>query len=54
MTRMEFQYPRYVRTWEYIQINTTTGRNRPFPVYLTYFSETLFGRRAVINAKLIT
>jgi len=52
--RMVFQYPKYVRTWEYIQINTTTGRNRPFPVYLMYFPETLFGRSAVINAKLIT
>ena len=53
-SRMESQYPRYVRTWEYIQINTTTGRNRPFPVYLMFFPETLFGRSAVINAKLIT
>jgi len=26
-SRMEFQYPRYVRTWEYIQINTMTGKN---------------------------
>ena len=52
--RMVFQYPKYVRTWEYIQINTTTGRNRPFPVYLMFFPETLFGRSAVINAKLIT
>jgi len=54
MSRMEFHYHRYVRTWEYIQINTTTGKNRPFPVCLMYSPETLFGRSAVINAKLIT
>ena len=53
-SRMESQYPRYVRTWEYIQINIMNGRNRPFPVCLTFFPETLFGRNAVINAKLIT
>jgi len=46
---MEFQYQRYVRAWEYIQINTMTARNRPFPIYLMYFPETLFGRNAVIN-----
>ena len=51
---MVFQYPKYVRIWEYIQINIMNGRNRPFPVYLMYFPETLFGRSAVINAKLIT
>ena len=50
---MESQYPRYVRTWEYIQINIMNGRNRLFPGYLMYFPETLFGRSAVVNAKLI-
>ena len=53
-SRMESQYPRYVRTCEYIQINIMNGRNRPFPVCLTFFPETLFSRNAVINAKLIT
>jgi len=51
--RIVFQYPKYVRIWEYIQINIMNGRNRPFPVCLTFFPETLFGRNAVINAKLI-
>ena len=54
MSRVVFQYPKYVRIWEYIQINIMNGRNRPFPVCLTFFPETLFGRNAVINAKLIT
>ena len=53
MSRMVFQYPKYVRTWEYIQIKNMTGKNRPFLVCLTFFPETLFGRNAVINAKLI-
>ena len=45
MSRMVFQYPKYVRIWEYIQINIMNGRNWPFPVYLMYFPETLFGRQ---------
>jgi hypothetical protein len=52
-SRMESQYHKYARIWEYIQINTTTGINRPFPVCHMFFPETLFGKNAVINAKLI-
>jgi hypothetical protein len=37
-----------------VYVHTTTGRNRPFPVYLMFFPETLFGWNAVINVKLIT